>query len=262
MRWVGVACVAVTAASMGAGCRAAVLSELDERQANEVVVALDAARIAAHKERMASGGHDAFVVEVPSAEATAALRVLQAKHLPRSEPSGLEALDAQAGLVATPAEEQARWAAATAGELTRSLLRLPGVVDARVHLTPAASPRQLDDAPEAPKVGVLLLREASAPPTDERAIKALVAAAVPALAQERVTVVQLQARNEPSAERKASQVGPFSVQASSARALRATLGAAFALNLVLAVVLVVFVARLRRARSSAAAAVGGRPPAQ
>ena len=58
----------------------------------------------------------------------------------------LERTFAQASLVPTATEERVRAAQALSGELSRSLERLEGVLDARVHLS-------LPDAREAPLDG-------------------------------------------------------------------------------------------------------------
>ena len=163
------------------------------------------------------------------------------------EPSGLAALEQNTGLVATPEEERARLDAATADELARTLMRLPGVRDARVHLTQSARRVALDAVVTPSKAAVLLLREPGAPPVPEAGVRALVAAAVASLPPEAVTVVQTEAARRPAPP--ASQlvmVGPFSVQRSSAGALRAALVGGLVLHLVLAAALIAIVARGRR----------------
>lgn len=231
----------------GLACRAPVLSGLAEAEANDVVVTLGAAQIAAQKERDATGGPHAFRVEVPAAEVARALQALQAAGLPRREPSGLDALERGAGLVATPEEERARLDAATAGELARSLMRLPGVRDARVHLTHPARPAALDQAVTAPKAAVLLLRSPDAPPVPEESVRALLAAAIADLAPEAVAVVQAEASRAPARASEVVAIGPISVPRGSAHTLRALLAAALVLHLLLAAALIAVVARGRRA---------------
>src|SRR5262245_35204132 len=100
-----------------AGCDAVVRSGLSEAQANQMLVALDAAAIAGQKVAEPAGTERVYRVEVPARELAAALRVLQQQGLPVAEPPGIDRLLEPSGLVATPDEERARLTAATAGEL-------------------------------------------------------------------------------------------------------------------------------------------------
>ena len=236
-----------------AGCRATVLRGLDEAQADQVVAALDAARVAATKARDASAddASAAYRVEVPAAEVSDALRALQARGLPRPAPSGLDALEQSLGLVATPEEERGRLARAAAGELARSLMRLPGVLDARVHLA-SSGPATALDRPAAPSTaGVLLLRAARSEAVDEARVRALVAASVPGLTPAAVTVMQSEAAPAAPSPPRMTAIGPFSVAAGSAPQLRAVLVAALLLNLVLAGLLIAAVVGKRRAANAA-----------
>ena len=63
-------------------------------------------------------------------QARVARRKLERIHerLPKPAEPDFAALYRESGLLATPREERARWAAATAGELARSLERVPGVL--------------------------------------------------------------------------------------------------------------------------------------
>lgn len=229
------------------GCRAVVLSGLDEAQAGEAVRALDAARIAAHAEREtgAATSQAAFRVEVPQTELAQALSALQAAGLPRRAPSGLDTLEQGAGLITTPEEERGRLEAARAAELSRSLSRLPGVLDARVHVSQAAPRNALDREPAAAKAGVLLVRAHGAAPLPEDRVRALVAAGIPALSPEAVTILQVEAPVAASRPSAMVAVGPLSVSRGSAATLRAWLGAALVVNLLLAAALIAVVARKR-----------------
>jgi type III secretion protein J len=226
-------------------CTATVRGGLSEQEANQLVVALDSAAIAATKLAETTGGQQRFLVEVASVDMTRALKVLQAEKLPKAIEPGFEALYRETGLVATPIEERARWAAATTGELSRSLERLHGVLDARVHLALPETPQQLDAERPQPRAAVLIQRQRQVPPIDEAKVRALVAGAVDGLAVERVTVVQVVAEPQPRAALALVHVGPIAVTGGSAFALRALLGGALALDLVLAAALVALVRRKR-----------------
>jgi type III secretion protein J len=236
-----VACVACL------GCRVVVLSDLDEAQAGEAVLALDAVHIAAYaaRETGGDGSGPAFRVEVPRTDLAQALSALRAARLPREEPAGLDALERTAGLLATPEEELGRLEAARAAELSRSLSRLPGVLEARVHAARATSRSALDHEARPASAGVLLLRAHGAPPIAEDAVRALVAASLPDIRPEAVSVLQAEAPRVPARAGRMVAVGPLSVARESAGTLRAWLAGILLVNVLLATALIVAVARKR-----------------
>jgi len=131
------------------------LHGLDERSANEVLVALDEAGLAAAKVRE-DGPDGGYRVEVPAGDAPRAHRLLAERELPRARAAGFEEVFARGSMVPTPAEEHARWSHALAGELARSIESLDGVLEARVHLgLPLADPLRPEASP-APRAAVLV----------------------------------------------------------------------------------------------------------
>jgi type III secretion protein J len=228
-----------------AGCNATVRSQLSEGQANQLVVALDAAAIAAHKVAGPNADAHGYRVDVAAGELNAALRVLQQQGLPAPEPPAIEALLEPSGLVATPEEERARLSSATAAELARSLERIDGVVAARVHLVLPSTLRSLDAPAAPPQAAVLLVRRAGVAPIAEHDARKLVAAAVSGLDPQAVTVVQTQAARVETSRASTVRVGPFSVRRESAGLLRGVLASALLLNLAMAVGLIWTVRRKR-----------------
>jgi type III secretion protein J len=149
--------LATAAALTLAACspNAGLLHGLDERQANEVLVALDASGLAAEKVRETGPG-GAWSVEVPAADAARAHRLLAEHELPRARAPGFDEVFAKSSMVPTPAEEHARWQHALAGELARSIECLDGVLEARVHLgLPVADPLR-PETNSAPRAAVLV----------------------------------------------------------------------------------------------------------
>jgi type III secretion protein J len=169
----------------------AILHDLTERQASEVLVALDEDGVAATKLRQ-EGSESAWAVAVARGEVGRAHRVLAARQLPRARPQGLGEVFAQGGVVPTPVEERARWLHALSGELSRSLEALDGVVEARVHLgLPAEDPLR-PGARAAPRAAVLIKCRPAACPSvraQEPGLRSLVAGAAEGLAPEAVAVV-------------------------------------------------------------------------
>jgi type III secretion protein J len=177
------------------------LHDLGERQANEVLVALDEEGVAATKVRQ-EGTEAAWTVSVERGQGGRAHRLLAARQLPRARPQGLGDVFAQGGMVPTPVEERARWLHALSGELARSVEALDGVVEARVHLgLPAEDPLHPGVRPT-PRAAVLVkCRPASCASLRELepGLRSLVAGAVEGLAPEAVAVVIAEAATVPSA---------------------------------------------------------------
>jgi type III secretion protein J len=126
--------LAALAALALAGCaREELLHGLDERQANEVLVALDERGLRAWKARE-DGAEERWRVEVEGGDAARAQRVLAERELPRARPPGLAEVFGKGSMVPTPTEEHALLLQALSGELARSVEALDGVVAARVHV--------------------------------------------------------------------------------------------------------------------------------
>jgi len=232
------ACCALTA------CSVVVRAGLGEREADALLLALDDNAIGASKERArGSGGYE---VRVARGELSRALRIARDSGALQAPQPAFADLYAEPALVPTPAEERSRQAAATAGELARSVAALPGVLHARVHLT-LPEPRAALDAPHgAFHASALVQRRAGAPRVDEAAVRALLAGAVAPLPAENVSIVQTELASPRRAEH--ARIGPFTVAKRDAPLLRATLSGALALNALLAIMLITVVAR-RRARA-------------
>jgi type III secretion protein J len=167
------------------------LHGLDEPQANEVVVALDGVGVPARASRQ-DGGEGGFTVAVAAGDASRARRLLAERELPRPRAPGFGEVFGKGGLVPTPTEEHALFLHALAGELSRSLEAIDGVVGARVHLgLPQADPLRAGDRP-APRAAVLVrCRPVACPAIHglEGGIRALVAGAADGLEAGAVSVV-------------------------------------------------------------------------
>src|SRR5262249_27458329 len=85
-----IAIILVLSLALGA-CKTAVRTGLSEREANQLIVALDAAAIGASKETD-TGARDRYRVEVMNTDAARAIALLEAQHLPSRAEPGLDAL--------------------------------------------------------------------------------------------------------------------------------------------------------------------------
>lgn len=233
------------------GCEAAVESGLDEAEANAIVVALHEAQIGARKEPDPSGD-DRYQVLVPADDVGPALERMREEGLPRPESPGLSEMFAEGGLVPTATEEQARYVAALGGELSSSIEAMDGVLDARVHVAlPDTRRLALDEERPRPRASVLIRHRGARQGYSDDAVRALVAGAVQDMAPEDVAVVgvPVEIREANRGERLVS-LGPVTVTRGSATSLKAILGAALALHVLLAGLLVWVVSRRRKAAAA------------
>ncbi len=253
----------VLATMLAAGCESAVQGGLTETEANRIVVALQAERIGARKEPEAGGGQEAtWQVVVPADEVGVALQVLRANNLPRQEDPGFEEVFGAGSMVPTATEERARWIAAVSGELSRSLEAIDGVLDARVHIAlPDEREFLLDEQRPKPRASVLLKYEGEKPPYDPAAVQQLVAGAVQGLdpAQVAVVGVPAPASAKPDAP-PLVHIGPIAVTRGSATTLKAVLGGALAIFVLMALAMLWLLARRRQQPAVAPPTMEGMPP--
>lgn len=132
-----------------------ILHGLEESQANQVLVALSEAGIAGRKAR-ADGNDGGWTVSVASGEASRAQRVLAERELPRPQPPGFAEVFGKGSMVPTPTEERALYHHALAGELSRTIEAIDGVVEARVHIALPSSDPLRAEAPKLPRAAVLV----------------------------------------------------------------------------------------------------------
>lgn len=200
------ACLGIAVSSLGlAGCSAELEHGLDEREANRIAALLDEHGVSADKAR--DDGDAAWKIVVPRGELARSFALLESYDLPRRGRRGLEDALADHGLVPSLGEEQARLELARAGELERTLERVPGVISARVHLA-LPDPAALDDH-AAPRAAVLLRTDGRPAIADDQ-VRALVAGAVSGLDAAQVSVVTA-AGPAPAQASATEPVGPVRV---------------------------------------------------
>ena len=148
-------------------------------------------------------------------------------------------------LIPSPDEERLRHEHALAGELARTLAELPGIEDARVHLS-LADRSLLSRDREAESRAAIVLRGSGqgAPPTVGR-VRAIAAASVRGLSADQVEVFVTAAETDPV---ETVAVGPIEVTAGSAATARAIVGGLLGVCLLLAAGLIYAGVRIRRLR--------------
>jgi type III secretion protein J len=242
---------ALLVTALAVGCSVPIAADLAEREANEAIVALEARGVYASKQpdRNAEGR---WQLSVQEADAVEAVAVLSEEGLPaRDTPGVLETLG-QGSLVPSRTLEHVKWLAGTAGELETSLRGVDGVLSARVHLaSPNRDALDLEQSPPEPSASVLLRYRGSTPPIAAGDVQRLVAGAVPGLDPKSVDVISSPAPPPRSGRsQRLAQLGPITVTHTSIKSLKALLGAAMALNLVLLGLLAWLWTRARRSQVS------------
>jgi len=125
-----------------AGCAGneSIVNNVDEREANEIVVYLASKGIIAQKiavvtEAGGSGPSNQFNISVNNEQSTDAMSFLSRVGLPRAQGTTLLTLFAKSGLMSSDREETIRYQAGLAEELKNTILKIDGVLDANVQIS-------------------------------------------------------------------------------------------------------------------------------
>ncbi|MEW5739554.1 MAG: flagellar M-ring protein FliF [Myxococcota bacterium] len=226
-------------------CSVQIQHGLDERDANEIISALDARGFEARKVPE-KGKKPTFAIELDEKRATEAMRVLTELKLPRPQRLKTQTLAQSVGLIETPAAERLRQLEAQEGDVEESLETMDGVTSAAVELVVPPAPRP-GVTPTPSKASVLLRVHPDAVERmqQQRAeLKALVAAAVDGLKADDVVLV-IDPVTLPAPTVTLPSAAP------SLRPLVIALGIALS---VVAMLLVFLAWRLKQARKQASAA--------
>ncbi len=110
------------------------LQDLEQRDANEIMVMLARNGIEAKKKGVEKQQTTTWTITVLSGDETRARELLVANNLPRQRELGLSGVCKESGLIPTPKMEKCRELLALKGEIINSLESIPTVVDADVVL--------------------------------------------------------------------------------------------------------------------------------
>ncbi len=229
------------------GCSVPIAANLEEGDANRVVLALGAEGVAAQKEHDPDG-EGRWRVTVTRDDASGAVAVLGAESLPPPSTPGLLEAVGKGSIVPSRSSEHAKLVAGTAGELERTLRSVDGVLSARVHLAvPLGDPLGSAEQKTEPTASVLLRHRGAAPPIGPGDVQRLVAGAVPGLDPKLVSVVTTPSPPLPRAlERELVRFGPLTLTRSSMFSLRIIVGGGVLLGLGMIGLLGVIWSRLKR----------------
>ncbi|MFI5333566.1 MAG: EscJ/YscJ/HrcJ family type III secretion inner membrane ring protein [Chlamydiales bacterium] len=119
-----------------------IVNDVEEREANEIVVFLASKKINADKIPSPSAGPAAggaaaslWSIAVPPAQSTEAMAQLNQNGLPRRKGVNLLDLFAKAGLMSSEKEETIRYQAGLAEQIANTIRKIDGVIDADVQLS-------------------------------------------------------------------------------------------------------------------------------
>ena len=124
------------------GCEnnSSIISNIDEREANIIVVMLESRGISATKTaQVATGagneGGPKFSITVPASQSVDAIAFLNQNGFPRQTGTTLLKLFEKQGLMTTEKEETIRYQAGLAEQISNTLRMIDGVIDASVQLS-------------------------------------------------------------------------------------------------------------------------------
>ncbi len=118
-----------------------IINEVDEREANEIVVFLASKGIAAQKTAavsVAPGGAEGapkYSISVESGQATEAMAILNQNGLPRKKGTTLLDLFSASGLMTSDKQETIRYQAGLSEQIANMIRKIDGVIDADVQLS-------------------------------------------------------------------------------------------------------------------------------
>ncbi|MCX6990444.1 MAG: type III secretion inner membrane ring lipoprotein SctJ [Chlamydiae bacterium] len=118
-----------------------IVTDLEEREANEIIVFLASKGIPAHKTAIVSsnpaggGGAAKYSIGVESGQSTEAMAILNQNGLPRIKGTNLLDLFAKQGLMTSDKEETIRYQAGLAEQIANTIRKIDGVIDADVQLS-------------------------------------------------------------------------------------------------------------------------------
>jgi type III secretion protein J len=127
LRFLALSLCAVTLSA----CEVDLYTNLDQRQANEMVAILLQHGIQAER---ANGKNGRTSVTVEESHFAEAVNILNASGLPKQEFATLGDVFKKDGLISSPVQERAQMIFALSQELSRTVSDIDGVVSARVHL--------------------------------------------------------------------------------------------------------------------------------
>jgi type III secretion protein J len=182
-----------------AGCNVELYTDLDQKQANEIIATLFRQGIPAERVTIKGGKYTVNVDESRFAEA---VNILNENGLPRQQFATMGEVFRKDSLVSSPVQERAQMIYALSQELARTVSDIDGVLSSRVHLVlPENDPLRQQLVPSS--ASVFIRHQANIGLSDlVPQVKMLVANGVAGLSYDKVSVVlvPVEAREKPVTE--------------------------------------------------------------
>ncbi|TQV84065.1 EscJ/YscJ/HrcJ family type III secretion inner membrane ring protein [Exilibacterium tricleocarpae] len=205
------------------GCKTVVdlHTELNEKDANEVVAALLSKGIGAKKVRRKEG----LAVLIDEADMARAVNLLSAQALPRRHKTSMGEIFKKEGVISTPLEERARYIYALSQELELTLNEMDGVIAARVHVV--LPERIAPGEPINPSSAAVFIKHEESYDVDiyTARIKQLIASSIPGLVTNEADKIAIvySVSEKKVIETEWTMLGPYKMEVSSAERLSGTM---------------------------------------
>ncbi|MEI6241946.1 MAG: type III secretion inner membrane ring lipoprotein SctJ [Chlamydiota bacterium] len=180
-----------------------IVNNIDERDANEIIVFLSSKGLSAHKIKVEAGETGAGVplilwnISVPQDQSVLAMSILNHFGLPRKKGKTLLELFAKEGLMTTDREETVRYQAGLEEELKNIIRKIDGILDAEVQISFPPPETQGGEAPQKIKAAVYIKHQGVLDDPNnhlETKIKRLISGSIDNLGFENVSVISDRAR--------------------------------------------------------------------
>lgn len=190
-----------------AGCQSneSIVNNVDEREANEIVVFLASKGVSAQKVAApasgvgATGPSDLFNISVATDKITDAMSMLNRAGLPRRKGTNLLTLFAPQGLMTSSQQDSIRFQAGLAEELKNTIRKMDGVLDADVQISFPPAENTLAPGTKPPKTTAAVFIKHQGILDDPNShldvkIKRLMAGSITGLEYDNVAVISDKAR--------------------------------------------------------------------
>lgn len=203
-----------------AGCEEQILHDLDELRANQVQIALSRADIESEKTRQ--GKH--WNISVASARSADALLVIERSRILRRT---LERNSGSGGLLQTSEEKSRGYEREAAARTEETLERIPGVLEARVHIYRESAGRKVIPQPVGTDTASVLLVTENDAPLNLHEIRSFVGGASGVKAENISVLVSSSGERLPEQRARGSFVRPQHALIASSVTLAERAGTAF-----------------------------------
>jgi type III secretion protein J len=182
-----------------------IVHDVDEKQANAIIVLLDDNQIRATKLQVVNGRVTNYSVAVSASASMGALKVLQLNEYPQKKVNDYAEVYKEAGLIPTASQEKANKLRSIEGEIEKQLRLINDVLDAEVNIVmPDETALRTTEDAQSPTTASVAIKympgRGGSKPVSEPYVQAMVAASVEKLTPDKVVVVMTPATKTSAAD--------------------------------------------------------------